>query len=105
MLYAIGELDRQTGQPDVLGYVCAEAPDAAIDGLMKVGDDDLSFWALTNRYVDLALKGDVVTPFSLAVDLAGRNATVHCVEDDGSLTGWRRVYDPDELHVPSRTLT
>lgn len=103
MLWSIGCMDRHGhGAVDEYVRVIADAPNAPITGVLNAGDD-LCFMIALNSMYDAMGMCDEVTPLSLAVELNGREGTVHEVLPDGSLRGWRRDYG--DLSVPDLLLS
>ncbi|WP_344092131.1 hypothetical protein [Microbacterium deminutum] len=85
-------MDRDAGgKPEPVALVTAATPDARITSVHDAGDE-FSFVVALNAVADAYTEGVAPTPFTLAVELGGRGATVHQVLDDGTLRGWRRDY-------------
>jgi hypothetical protein len=89
----------QPGKPDELARVTADGPDAPISSVLV--NDDLGFSMVCDAISDRLVEGKVASPFSVAVSIMGRKATVHEVLDDGTLRGWRR----DHGHLEPDTTT
>jgi hypothetical protein len=93
-VFSLGWMDRdavEPGKPDELARVTADAPDAPISSVLV--NDDLEFPMVCDEISEQLIDGKAASPFSVAVALMGRNATVHEVLDDGTLRGWRRDYE------------
>lgn len=95
MLFSIGYMKDRAGEVVPLVRVTADAPDEPISGVHRLGDDDFVFMTAINAVSDLLIAEQAPTPLLIALEMMGRDATVHQVKDDGSLRGWRRDYvDP-----------
>ena len=92
-LFSIGIMPGRDAHADIqeLAWVVADAPDERVTGVYDAGDA-FGFQLALSAVSDALLVDETPTPLGIAVQLAGREATVHQVMDDGTLRGWRRDY-------------